>query len=97
MLIVRRLRELLRDTQNIPAYDGLKFPKITQPYTRLILVPIFYCVYFRHLLFPMWLKNDRINLLAQIICNPFISVVWERDVLKSTGYHFENFCECIRL
>ena len=44
ILIVRKPHERLRDFRNISVYDGWNVPKITQPYTRLIiLVHIFYC------------------------------------------------------
>ena len=49
MLFVKNPRERLRDARNISAYDSWNAPEITQPYTRLILVHIFYYAiqYFR--------------------------------------------------
>ena len=43
ILLVSKPREKLRDARNISAHDDINIPKITQSYTRLILVHIFYC------------------------------------------------------
>ena len=74
ILLVSKPREKLRDARNISAHDDINIPKITQPYTRLILVHIFYCASQMPSPPPMMSKTSQMQTIQSDAASRYFSI-----------------------